>query len=482
VNPTENGGLYPLHLLEWPFFSQGIFSDINARKCTPRLPNCQVMIAVLGSVATDLARTFVCQWNACPLNQKPDEPGTISQRMIFDLPTVIPGMDEATFRWVLEQNDPLAIVGLCNARCLRSLSPSYGFANIEASIHDQMLHLISTADRSIHLECSTFISFVTPQNFVHNRIARALFDRISIAIEQDQDFFVVIQLPVQPPALIEKLSTLGEIFFSAMSLHHSKDSLLGQLQERYFTIPDNDSDVNNPLSRRSAKGKRITDYLSILTLYKWVHFKDRYKYTGFKKASPMRPANHVACGINVTGTVLIVDDKVALIGSHGVSDRSLLGNRNSESAIVVDDKEIKSITSGFRSDTSVEVGVNVHKFRMRLWNRLLGLPLNDMTTTSNMIAQEVRLLLKHTAKRNTVLFHHVFPALPHHSYRTLQDFNMAILKKRERRPNEQQSTLFLHEIKGVVCHFPVGFLADEDPEGVIGSFGDSLSKTQRQYV
>lgn len=44
INPTESGGFHLVHVLEWPFYSQGIFSDINARRCTPRLPNNHTMV------------------------------------------------------------------------------------------------------------------------------------------------------------------------------------------------------------------------------------------------------------------------------------------------------------------------------------------------------------------------------------------------------------------------------------------------------
>ena len=95
---------------------------------------------------------------------------------------------------------------------------------------------------------------------------------------------------------------------------------------------------------------------------------------------------------------------------------------------------------------------------------------------------QVKLLFKHTATRNTALFHRVFPALPHHSYRTLKDYNLAILKKRARRPSEEQSALYLNEVRGVVCNFPVGFLAEEEAEGVIGPFGASITKAQIPLV
>ena len=172
-----------------------------------------------------------------------------------------------------------------------------------------MVHLIRSSERSIHIETSCFISFVNPQNKVHNRIARALYDRIATAIEQEQDFHVVLQLPTQPPELIEELSTLSQMVFSQLSLYQGQNSLLHRLQQRYFTetcvsggLAQQEEDT--PLNKLSVKGKRISDFLTIVTMYKWELFSDRHKYTGYKanpRAQFLKPSNFVAVGVNTTG-------------------------------------------------------------------------------------------------------------------------------------------------------------------------------------
>lgn len=394
VNPQESGGMHTLHLLEWPFFSQGIFSDVHARLCTPRLPNSHVMVALIGQAAEDVARSFVTVWNSQPLNFRSNVVGEPSARLIRLAPVNMPSMRpemyvycccccvdlqnflcftpkvvgcsaycrcEVSGAWypspqqahsrpdfscvyvcvfcgyfaavavavlvfsfgltqryrsVLEAEDETGLVGVCEARCLRSMSPWCGFANIEASIHQQMLHLIRSSERSIHIETSCFISFVNPQNKVHNRIARALYDRIATAIEQEQDFHVVLQLPTQPPELIEELSTLSQMIFSQLSLYQGQNSLLHRLQQRYFTETSLDDvgglalkEDDNPLNRVSAKGKRISDFLTIVTMYKWELFEDRHKYTGYKakaRAQFLKPSNFVAMGVNTSGTCGVV--------------------------------------------------------------------------------------------------------------------------------------------------------------------------------
>jgi phospholipase D1/2 len=43
--------------------------------------------------------------------------------------------------------------------------------------------------------------------------------------------------------------------------------------------------------------------------------------------------------VYIHSKVMIVDDRVALIGSANINDRSLMGDRDSEIAIIVEDSE-----------------------------------------------------------------------------------------------------------------------------------------------
>ena len=92
VNPQESGGMHTLHLLEWPFFSQGIFSDSHARLCTPRLPNSHVMVAVIGQAAEDVARSFITVWNSQELNFRSTIEGEPPARLIRLAPVNMPSM------------------------------------------------------------------------------------------------------------------------------------------------------------------------------------------------------------------------------------------------------------------------------------------------------------------------------------------------------------------------------------------------------
>ncbi len=62
--------------------------------------------------------------------------------------------------------------------------------------------------------------------------------------------------------------------------------MLQKLKRRYFTEDVRDplggpsSDDSGPMARVSSNGKRLTDYINVVTMYKWELFQDRFKYTG----------------------------------------------------------------------------------------------------------------------------------------------------------------------------------------------------------
>ena len=71
----------------------------------------------------------------------------------------------------------------------------------------------------------------------------------------------------------------------------------------------------------------------------------------------------------------------------------------------------------------VSVGKNIHRFRMRLMNKLLSKPTDD-TSTADLVSDDVyRNILLTTARANTDAYHAVFPEFPHSSYVSLQQYD-----------------------------------------------------------
>lgn len=74
--------------------------------------------------------------------------------------------------------------------------------------------------------------------------------------------------------------------------------------------------------------------------------------------------------IYVHNKLLIVDDRFSLVGSANIDDRSLLGNRDSEVCVLVEDNTFEPSTVGGRP---YQAGVFSTSLRKRLMREHLGL-------------------------------------------------------------------------------------------------------------
>ena len=69
--------------------------------------------------------------------------------------------------------------------------------------------------------------------------------------------------------------------------------------------------------------------------------------------------------IYIHSKLMIVDDRVALIGSANINDRSMLGNRDSELAVTIEESEFRHIP--LRSGGVREVADFAHRLRVDLY-------------------------------------------------------------------------------------------------------------------
>lgn len=78
--------------------------------------------------------------------------------------------------------------------------------------------------------------------------------------------------------------------------------------------------------------------------------------------------------IYVHSKLLIADDRVAILGSANINDRSLLGPRDSELAVIVRDST--PVTVKLDGKNPQQVSKTVHELRVDLWRKHFGLSLN----------------------------------------------------------------------------------------------------------
>lgn len=142
------------------------------------------------------------------------------------------------------------------------------------------------------------------------------------------------------------------------------------------------------------------EYLTLLNLRNWENIEKR----------------PVTEQIYVHSKLLIADDRVAVLGSANINDRSQLGDRDSELAIIVrDDSQVMVKLNGKDQDP---VSSTVHDLRVRLWSKLFGFAGGNSPAPSlkGMIsrpaAPETWKAIQVTAQRNALLYRKAFPFLP----------------------------------------------------------------------
>jgi len=165
--------------------------------------------------------------------------------------------------------------------------------------------------------------------------------------------------------------------------------------------------------------------------------------------------------IYVHSKLLIVDDQIAIIGSANLNDRSMLGKRDSEIAVYLEDTEM---VISKMAGKDFPVGKVISKLRQSIFKEFLGIlkdnPGNiDVTDpASETFLKEVWLK---TAALNTAHYEKVFNCIPTdsvHSFSDLKSYQAQIpLYISDRKTAEE----LIERIKGFLVLFPLQFLCNE---------------------
>ncbi|MGH6646111.1 phospholipase D-like domain-containing protein [Aquabacterium sp.] len=230
-----------------------------------------------------------------------------------------------------------------------------------------------------------------PQERLLNPIGQALVDRITQAIYDDKPFHVYMVLPVHPEGLLNVVNIMTQTHLTMQSLVFGKHSLVNGIRrgilakrlhdQKKISIEEAEHRVAGMDAEaiQKACGKDWTAYLTLLNLRNW-------DVIGKKPVTEQ---------IYVHSKLLIADDRVAVLGSANINDRSQLGSRDSELAVVItDDTPIMAKLDGVNDHP---VASKVHDLRVRLWRKLFGL------TSTNRRSEELagEALLKSPAASST---------------------------------------------------------------------------------
>ncbi|XP_013089460.2 phospholipase D1-like [Biomphalaria glabrata] len=392
------------------------FDDFINRKETPRMPWHDIGCVVYGKSARDLARHFIGRWNFTKLEKFKRNPS---------YPLLLP---KTTSKFYI----PQSIKGITfevKAQILRSSTGwSAGLSQPEDSIHKAYEHCIENARDYIYIENQFFISLVEGSG-VNNCIGNALYKRILRAHRSNSNFKVYVVLPLLP-AFEGEFGTSTGVALQAIthwnyaSICRGGNSLMEKLSKE---VPD-------PNKYIVFCGLRTWDKLNnkLVTELVYVHSK-----------------------------LMIVDDDTVIIGSANINDRSLLGNRDSEIAVMFEDVQKTDVMVNGKKYTA---GKFASSLRWTIFREHLGIhnepDFVDLTDIScDSFYKDVWMRI---AAVNTTCFDKVFRCLP-----TDNVTNFAKMRQYQTvlplaQTDEAEAMKLLNKVKGYLVLLPLQFLRDEN--------------------
>lgn len=409
----------------------------------PRMPWQDVHARIEGPAVSDLARNFIDRWNcqggkprlkpAKPASQYP-KPGSCQIQVLRSAPN---GLRTAEYKFRAPTGSDFA------ARPERA----------QDDIMRAMMELIHKAEHFIYIENQFFVSdFGQPQGFdadelsgpaqqadrgvwmdqttgayvtttrfagdrttasnlPQNQICAAIASRIDTAIRdvRKHPIHVIITLPVHSEGALNNGSIMTQVHWTMQSLVFGSHSLLNrirrslkaqQLREKKDPNPDRVYAFGNN-EYEDIPVEECFKYVTLLNLRNWAKLDDRY----------------ITEQVYVHSKLMIVDDRYAILGSANINDRSLLGTRDSELAVlVVDDKvERKDICGDGKLRP---VRGFAHELRQEVWRKIFGITgkVRQATELQSAIdhpgAPENWKAIQKVARANTKLYEEAFPFIP----------------------------------------------------------------------
>lgn len=311
------------------------------------------------------------------------------------------------------------------------LSPAAEFINIfGGKDQNSTAHLMGAADSNGHIKPKMRgwkPSIEIDDSDLHrpptNGVCNALITRVGRAIKDAKrpNFHIYITLPVHSEGMLSNASIAVQVYWTMQTLVFGKRSLLNgirrHLKLRELTEKDSaegkardhsrivDDDDNTEYE--SIPIEKCFEYVTLLNLRNWV------KLPGLKSGDD----RYVTEQIYVHTKLMIVDDLYALFGSANINDRSLLGERDSEIAVLVMDGETsRADINGKGSQRPVRAFA--HDLRIRIWKKLFGItggvrPARDLETAIDAPGSpDSWRRIQAQAEHNAAAYEAAFPFIP----------------------------------------------------------------------
>ncbi|XP_048380134.1 phospholipase D2 [Stegostoma tigrinum] len=390
------------------------FEDFIDRSVTPRMPWRDVGVVVHGGAARDVARHFIQRWNFTKTVKPKYKPSCFP----YLLPKSVTTADDLQF--IISGSVPV------NAQILRSVE-RWSAGSSENSIYNAYLHVIRDSQHFIYIENQFFITCADDRS-VYNQIGDVIVERILKAHSTKRTYRVYIVIPLLP-GFQGDVSTGGG---------NSIQTIL------HFTF------------RSICRGEySIVERLKKHMGDEWVNY---ISFSGLRTHGELNnsPVSEL---IYIHSKMLIADDRQVIIGSANINDRSMLGKRDSEMAVLVEDTEMEaSVMDG----EEYQAGKFAHRLRLQCFKVHLGLTDDQMAEVEDPVSDRCfQEIWNATATTNAAIYDQVFKCLPSNSAPSLVELREfvsvpGLLTEAPERVHEK-----LRGIRGYLVQYPLYFLCEE---------------------
>ncbi|SUP80543.1 phospholipase D-like domain-containing protein [Yersinia wautersii] len=423
----------------------------------PRMPWQDYHMQIEGPAVYDLVRNFVFRWNSYS-HRYPENP-LQTYLPALDLPAAPPEkkgscqvqvlrsaslnmrndehkrMPDSAPKARVKQDDILRSIKqlICKSEHYIYIENQFFVSAFGKSSVEENLPL-SPAAKSINQSFSAWATRRLPDDEApNNQVAEWLGDRIKNAIfaQMTQPFHVYIVLPVNPEGRLDDPTIVAQIHLTRQSLVFGSHSLLNRIRRSLW--------VKQQIEAQSVSRKEW--YLLIPELekqcgsqYENIDFSECDPYVTLLNLRDHAKINGMAVTeqIYVHSKLMIVDDRYVLVGSANINDRSLMGDRDSELAVLISDTA-HSYHDLDGSGIAAPTRNFARELRQNAWRKWLGSAAGECAEALDKPTLKVGWgKIQALAKKNAENYEAVFNYIPRDDYKTESSGNDDIANSKGR--------------------------------------------------
>ncbi|XP_061246874.1 phospholipase D2 isoform X2 [Bos javanicus] len=421
------------------------FDDFIDRETMPRMPWRDIGVVVHGSPARDLARHFIQRWNFTKT--------TKTKYKIPIYPYLLPKSTSTANQL------PFTLSGgqCATVQVLRSVD-RWSAGTLENSILNAYLHTIRESQHFLYIEVcrseggaeKARISCQWAQSL---RAGIAGPGELGEALTQgrepgDGDGNRELRAGTADggrTADVCHWSLLQNQFFISCSdgrtvLNKVGDEIVDRILKAHKTLCRGEYSILHRL--KAAMGTEWRNYISICGL----------RTHGELGGHPVSEL------IYIHSKMLIADDRTVIIGSANINDRSLLGKRDSELAVLIEDTEMEpSLMNG----VEYQAGRFALSLRKHCFSVILGAAARPHLDLRDPVCDAFFQLWQDTAESNANIYEQIFRCLPSNATRSLRALREYVVVEPLATVSPPLARSELNQVQGHLVHFPLKFLEDE---------------------